>query len=343
MITHVFKLDCAFLHKKLVRDLMHPFSREILDNKIEATSKINGYVPGFLLPLYAEEILHILRTKKTPSLDEILLKNQKITQGDLLWIETDFYFKDAVKARVAYDNGVRPSYSTFHTKLTAFDNLRITGHINAEHFSADSTTHILSGKRNVFMFFYIQELKVDEIIIRPIVIGSKMIGGDASFSLPTNYIQVYAEDIDEFSKVKTTPRPRLPITLNKDISEQQVKKLFAEIIFENNIPKDWGGEKSDLFTNHIHVNGKRCNAAFLFKGPAKFEPMTVRNLGKNGDQITRLYEEPAEIYILHHCHYIKPEIVKTMTAFSARFFAPSRFCLIDGEDTLRILRAYKKI
>jgi hypothetical protein len=296
-----------------------------------------------LLPLYTGEILHILRTKKTPSLDEILLKNKKIINGDLLWIETDFYFKDAIKARIAYDKGVRPSYSTFHTKLKAFDNLKITGHINAEHFSADSTTHILSGKRNVFMFFYIQEQQMNEIVIRPIVIGSKMIGGDASFSLPTNYIQVYAEDIDEFSKVKAIPRSRSPITLIKDISEKQIKNWFAEIIFENNIPKDWGGEKSDLFTNHIHVKGKRCNAAFLFKGPAKFEPMIIKNLGKNGDQITRLYEDPAEIYVLHHCQFIRPEIIKTMTAFSTRFFAPSKFCVIDGEDTLRILKAYKKI
>ena len=119
--------------------------------------------------------------------------------------------------------------------------------------------------------------------------------------------------------------------------------MFAEILNEGNVTKDWGGETSDLFTNHIHINGKRMNAAFVLKGPSKFHEMSIKDLGANGNQIVRLFDEPAEVYFVQHCHYIKQEIYKTMEAFSAQFHRFRRYCVIDGIDTLRILKAYNKI
>nr|WP_321355522.1 hypothetical protein [uncultured Draconibacterium sp.] len=123
-------------------------------------------------------------------------------------------------------------------------------------------------------------------------------------------------EIDEFNQVECVPHDyeELDIQKNKGISEERIKHSIAEILYENNIPKDWGGESSDLFTNHIHIVGKRYNAAFLLKGPSKFHQMTVKDLGVNGNQIVRLFDEPAEMLVLQHCHYIKAEIYKTMDA-----------------------------
>jgi len=71
--------------------------------------------------------------------------------------------------------------------------------------------------------------------------------------------------------------------------------------------------------------------------------MTVKDLGANGNQIVRLFDEPADILILQHCHYIKAEIYKTMDAFASRFNNIRRYCIIDGIDTQRLLSAYGKL
>ncbi|HEX4064019.1 MAG TPA: hypothetical protein VHY58_23645 [Streptosporangiaceae bacterium] len=44
--------------------------------------------------------------------------------------------------------------------------------------------------------------------------------------------------------------------------------------------------------------------------------MTVRALGKPGDQIVRLFSEPAELLILQHCHEITPSVVNMMEAYA---------------------------
>jgi hypothetical protein len=40
--------------------------------------------------------------------------------------------------------------------------------------------------------------------------------------------------------------------------------------------------------------------------------MDVKALGKNGDQINRLFTEPAELLVIQHCHHIKTEVVGMM-------------------------------
>jgi hypothetical protein len=81
-------------------------------------------------------------------------------------------------------------------------------------------------------------------------------------------------------------------------------------------------------------------AAFLLKGPARFEPMRLRHLGKNSDQIVRLSDEPGEVLIVQHCHDITPVVRKTIRAFAVQPSLPRRYCCIDGRDTLRLLHAY---
>ncbi len=51
---------------------------------------------------------------------------------------------------------------------------------------------------------------------------------------------------------------------------------------------DCGGETSDFYSAHLRIKGNRTDAAFLLKGPARFEPMGLNDLGKNNDQICRL-------------------------------------------------------
>ena len=66
----------------------------------------------------------------------------------------------------------------------------------------------------------------------------------------------------------------------------------------------------------------------------------MNHLGKNNDQIVRLATEPANILIVQHCHNILPAVRKTLRAFAVQPSYPRRYCLIDGKDSLRLLKAY---
>ena len=90
------------------------------------------------------------------------------------------------------------------------------------------------------------------------------------------------------------------------------------------------------------LDGNRISTAFALKGPAKFKPLTLAEMGKNGDQIDRLFTEPADLVIVQHCHNITPAVRGMMRAYATRIHNLKMFCLIDGNDTLRILKAYKK-
>jgi hypothetical protein len=69
--------------------------------------------------------------------------------------------------------------------------------------------------------------------------------------------------------------------------------------------------------------------------------MTLKDCGKNGDQIYRLFNAPAHIYIVQHCHNIGAAVRKTLEAFALgrSFTAPCRYVIMDGIATARLLRA----
>lgn len=152
------------------------------------------------------------------------------------------------------------------------------------------------------------------------------------------FFEHFVEDFDEFSKVLEYPKPTdiLPM---KQVSEAAFKVFLASLLGDS-VSKDWGGETSDYFTAHLHLQGRRVSAAFLLKGPAWFSPMTLNHLGKNNDQIYRLSQEPVDVLVLQHCHEITPAVRATLRAFAVQPSNPRRYSLIDGRDSLWLLQAY---
>ncbi len=66
-----------------------------------------------------------------------------------------------------------------------------------------------------------------------------------------------------------------------------------------------------------------------------------RDLGKNGDQLYRLFNIPTDIYIVQHCHTISPAVRKTVEAFALQrsLTVACRYVIMDGYETARLLRA----
>jgi hypothetical protein len=129
----------------------------------------------------------------------------------------------------------------------------------------------------------------------------------------------------------------------KDMPEFEIKKAFAEILAEPDVPKDWGGEQFDLWTTHLMVGGQPLRAAFLFKGPAEFKPMTIASLGKNGDQIDRLAATAADVLVVQHCHSITAPVVNMLRIYAGDPRHPRRYLVIDGYDSIKVLRHFGRL
>ena len=149
------------------------------------------------------------------------------------------------------------------------------------------------------------------------------------------------QDIDEFSKIKKTKSMGYDLEKNED----HVKELFKKIIGEKGTFNDWPGEKNDLFT-YVKLNGKRIPAAFAFKGKSKksISKLRPKDMGKNGDQVERLFTSPAEIFFVQFVGQIDESMVKTMedqsTLKSHYTNKMIYYGVIDGSDTSKIFAKY---
>jgi hypothetical protein len=184
----------------------------------------------------------------------------------------------------------------------------------------------------------------DQLIFDPLIMGFPWLEtddpewSDKVMWWGNSFYENYVEDFDEFSSVVRFPLPE-DFSPMKAVPEIGFKRALAKILSDSP-QNDWGGETSDHYTPHLHLKGRRVAAAFLLKGPASFRPMTVRHLGKNGDQIVRLIQEPADVLFLQHSHDITPAVRTMLRALVVQPGRPRRYCCIDGRESLRLLNAF---
>src|SRR5262249_51710918 len=119
------------------------------------------------------------------------------------------------------------------------------------------------------------------------------------------------DDIDSFAKARAKVA-----NSHKPMAEEKLKKAFAKIIGEKGSFKDWGGERSDLYTTKLRVGKRRVTAAIAFKGKATKGKLVPGKMGKNGDQINRLFSEPAEVFLVVYPGQIDSSIISQMQAFA---------------------------
>lgn len=152
-------------------------------------------------------------------------------------------------------------------------------------------------------------------------------------------------EIDSFAKVSTVPADQVmafaqPLELAEDIVEQMITKIIGEPYRQ----KDWGGELDDLYTNRVRLAGRDVMATFLLKGHGLRRKMRPADLGKNGDQISRMTSQPAEIFVVQHVHAIDAAVVRQLSdAVIARRAAGNRNAVgtvWDGVTTARLGVAY---
>lgn len=348
-----FSLSPWYLHNQRLLGL---FNQEVFDARLERARRIGdlaGYrhAPGIYNHVMTTCLVEWLRNTKAPSLGEMILR-ATLRPGALFTHYGLFHFKGlghhgpAVEPFKARSGRPLPTARSKLDPLAPGCQLSVT--YSPEHLLSVSSWEFMSGNKTMLFLGAVDSQTPLEIRAVPFAFGTMLTdytsGTPSIFALRWNSsLEVTIDEIDSFDRVRGTPHVgREEINALRDIPEEHVKTAFAEIIGEAFVVKDWGGEQSDLFSNRVILDGRRVNTAFAFKGPAKFQPMTPAILGKNGDQLFRLFAEPAELFVLQHCHQITTAVRAQMRAFATRPGEPKLFCLIDGADTLRLLRAYKK-
>lgn len=157
-----------------------------------------------------------------------------------------------------------------------------------------------------------------------------------------NFKHITIDEIDTFSKVKkVTGAPLGPRLL-----ESKMKKALQEIIGEEGEFTDWGGETDDLYSTRLMLNGTRHRAAFGLKGRATTGILTPKKLGKNGDQIQRLFKSPADVFLVAYQGQIDESVMYQMQQFAiAKSVTEGNriyFGLINDQDIAGLIAAYPK-
>lgn len=150
------------------------------------------------------------------------------------------------------------------------------------------------------------------------------------------------DEIDSFRRVRSIGSRGPEIC--DEIPESEFKNGLQRILGEGGRFKDWGGEVADLFTTRFRVNGRRVPVAIALKGPATKGKLTPGKMGKNGDQIQRLFEAPAEVFLVQYCRQVDSSVPTQMKqlAIVKSLMTTSRvlYGVIDGKDSRRLMRAY---
>jgi hypothetical protein len=155
--------------------------------------------------------------------------------------------------------------------------------------------------------------------------------------------QVTVDDVANFSRVRLVDVGTVDPVVPEALFKAGVKRMLGELA---PFP-DWGGERNDLYTTRAVLGGKRRAAAFAFKGPAATGKLTPGKMGKNGDQIDRLFQSPADVFFVQFCRDIDEAIVTQMEkGATIKSLATGKrvyYGIIDGEDSSRLMTAYKAI
>jgi hypothetical protein len=130
------------------------------------------------------------------------------------------------------------------------------------------------------------------------------------------------------------------------LSEKVIKQGFQQVIGEQGQFTDWGGEKSDLFTTRLRLGGRRVAAAVAFKGRGTRGRLVPAKMGRNGDQLQRLFQSSGQAFLVQYVGQIDESVLEQMEqlakAKSVSTGLRIYFGIIDGDDTERLIAAYPK-
>lgn len=168
-----------------------------------------------------------------------------------------------------------------------------------------------------------------------------------SLNVFVNVKSITIDDIDNFSKVRSLKHAKVPDKLDpKRLPETVFKYGTAHILGNKGKFTDWGGEKGDLYSSHIRIKGKRYATAIGFKGPATTGTLTPGKMGRNGDQIQRLFDSEAQVFVVQYEGQIGESVSQQLKGLAVNKSVQDQRAVFYGiialEDSYRLRIKYPK-
>jgi hypothetical protein len=261
-----------------------------------------------------------------------------VAPGQLVWLDQALHFK-GVGAAAWSTNGGRASFSG---KLDVDASVTVTGEFNVGRVTSPTAAGMLSGRRLQFLLGYVQEATPSRISLRPIFIGQRMTMSSAGHQLDLRDIaHVWPGSVDQFVGVDFASRlTAKDLQTLKSVPEEQIKTVVRRPHRRADRSQGLGRRAVRPLDQPVVRRWTALRAAIAFKGPAIFRPMTIADLGKNGDQIDRLAGTGADLLVLQHCHTITAPVVNMLRTYATQPHRVRSYMTIDGYDTVRILRHF---
>jgi hypothetical protein len=285
----------------------------------------------------------ILRSGRIPNLNSEVMARDLDGEGVLGAAWGIFTFRGLSDSLTRENAGKPPKPATFSGTIPlGGSEYLLSGRLSNNHVYSVTSLQPLTGKKRILIAGRF-EFNGPSVEVHPYIIGDMFIDLGGAVLMPwSQSVRVYPEQIDAFAKIEGEGATKEDLEALLKISEETVKHAFAEIIGEPFVPKDWGGEKSDLTTS-LTIDGERQSAAFIFKGPSLRGELHPSNMGKRGDQLLRAFDEPVELVVVQHCRQIASNVVRLAESLAMDVRRPRRYCILNGADTARILKAYGRL
>jgi hypothetical protein len=328
-------IDMGFLNRRLAISALGPIRDDFLQRQRPGEDHMTVLANDHLL---VTMLIDICSEIKAPTLAEALtLGKPKHLFMSIERLEPcpKIYEAERVKHAVHLDIDYgKPVNIAYHTSHIVSD----TGRMTLARGYHEGYRHAMIG---------LLRDKGDSFEIEPIVVGAPWLDhprnkeGAAVIWVEHDYGEILPEDIAEFARMKEAVVASADewMSVMENLPEAHVKKSIASLLKEPT-KSDWGGEEDDHFSANVTVAGERCTAAFLLKGPTNFREMTPAMCGKNGDQIYRMTKTGADISIIQHAHLIGAAVRETLRSMVVTPGRPRKFCVMDGQATYRLLKAY---
>ena len=325
-------IDPGFVHHSRIQTILGPAAMQLLDQDLQRIPHIpEGLKLAHINHAYTRFFLEWCNHTVVPPLGELVGTGEGsfFCSTERLAPSPGVYTAERVTGQ-----WLPPNDSPWTVELR-YSTARVTSDTLRERLARGDMISIVAQKKNV---------EEDRMVFEPLVMGFPWLeDGNESPGFDCmwwggSFFENYVEDFDEFARVRELATPPSPEPM-RDVSERSFKTCLAELLGDA-VQGDWGGETSDFYATHLHLAGRRVTGAFLLKGPSDFRPMQLNHLGQNNDQIVRLSHEPADVLFVQHSHDIRQPVRETLRAFAVQPCRARSYCLIDGRDSLRLLRAY---
>ena len=295
---------------------------------------------------YTRELEAWLRRHPVLALD-VAIAVGECRPGQLVWCELPFHWSNVAEERRAHASGQTHVRCTFHGTLELeAGSVQIHGTFNPGRVTCSTANNELRGVRLQYILGHVAIASPNEIELRPLAIATRLLdeagGWPTQWGRPDDGQRIDPSEVAQFAHIDFNMVDGAALPSMRSVPKQVVKETLAGVLGEPVVPRDWGGEQSDLWTTRLRVGERSHTAAFLLKGPAggsHSRPMTIGMLGKNGDQLQRLAGTPAEVLVLQHCHEIRPEVVAMIRSLASDFRNVRRYMVLDGYDSYSILQA----